>query len=365
MKLLTQFSRLIVGFIFILSGLIKMNDPVGFSFKLDEYFGADVLNLEFLQPYALGMAVVLVILEVLLGVALLLGYKKKFTLMSLLGMIVFFTFLTFYSAYFNKVTDCGCFGDAIKLTPWESFTKDVLLLLLILVLLAGQRYITPLFRERAGHTVMGMVLLGCAFFSSHVINHLPVVDFRPYEIGANIPDGMSIPEDAPEPIYEYSWKFKVNGKEEVRVTNGDYPEVDGEFIDVETTEVQAGYEPPIHDFTMEKNGEDHTEDLMQVDRLLVIVARDLDKTNKETFKKIKERIVEIREEAGYRVIGLSSSSEAVAAEFRREFALDFPFYFCDLTTLKTIVRSNPGFLLIEKGTITGKLHYNDLDDYQF
>src|SRR5690606_898777 len=117
MKFITQLSRVLVGALFIFSGLIKLNDPMGFSFKLDEYFGADVLNLPFLQPFARARAVIRVILEVLLGVALLLVYGRKFTAWMLLLMIVFFTFLTFYSAYFNMVTDCGCFGGAIPLTP--------------------------------------------------------------------------------------------------------------------------------------------------------------------------------------------------------------------------------------------------------
>lgn len=128
MKYLIHLSRILVGALFIFSGLIKLNDPVGFSFKLEEYFGATVMDLPFLAPYALMIAVIVVVFEVLLGVFLLIGYMPKFTVWSLLGMIVFFTFLTFYSAYYNKVTDCGCFGDAIKLTPWESFTKDIILL---------------------------------------------------------------------------------------------------------------------------------------------------------------------------------------------------------------------------------------------
>ena len=141
MKYLVGFSRVFVGILFIISGLIKLNDPMGFSFKLQDYFAPSVLNLEFLVPYALILALLVVIFEVMLGIMLLLGYAKKFTIWSLLAMIVFFTFLTFYSAYFNKVTDCGCFGDAIKLTPWESFTKDVILLVLILILFFGKQYI--------------------------------------------------------------------------------------------------------------------------------------------------------------------------------------------------------------------------------
>ena len=145
MKQFVALSRIFVGLLFIISGLIKLNDPLGFSYKLQEYFGSDVLNIPFLEPYALGISVMVVVFEVVLGVFLLIGYKPKFTVYSLLAMIVFFTFLTFYSAYFDKVKDCGCFGDALKLTPWESFTKDLVLLVLIVILVAGLKYIKPVF----------------------------------------------------------------------------------------------------------------------------------------------------------------------------------------------------------------------------
>ena len=123
MQFLTLISRLLVGLLFIVSGLIKANDALGFSYKLEEYFSSGVLNMEFLIPYSFLLAAGICVAEIVLGVMVLIGARPKFTSFSLLGMIVFFTFLTFYSAYFNKVTDCGCFGDAIKLTPWESFGK--------------------------------------------------------------------------------------------------------------------------------------------------------------------------------------------------------------------------------------------------
>ena len=186
MKILVGISRIFVGILFIISGLIKLNDPVGFGFKLQDYFAPEVLNLEFLVPYALAIAIFVVIYEVMLGVMIILGYAKRFTLWSLLLMIVFFTFLTFYSAYFNKVTDCGCFGDALKLTPWESFWKDVVLLVLILILFFGKRYIQPFFTRSIRSIVVFISLILCLWLGYHVLMHLPIVDFRPYKIGANI-----------------------------------------------------------------------------------------------------------------------------------------------------------------------------------
>lgn len=364
MKYLVWISRIIVGVLFIISGLIKLNDPMGFSFKLEEYFSTGVLNLPFLMPMALGISIFVVIVEVILGVLLLIGFKPKFTVWSLLLMIVFFTFLTFYSAYFNKVTDCGCFGDAIKLTPWESFTKDVILLVFILLLFFGQKYITPLFNAKTNWIVGGVALLACVLFANHVLNHLPSVDFRPYKIGANIEEGMTVPEGAPEPIYEYAWRFKVGGEDKIVVTNGDYPSVDGEFIDVETTMIQKGYEPPIHDFTIEQEGQDYAPELLEEDKLMMVVAYDLAKSNYEAFSEVA-KVTKMAKDKGFKVIGMSASSSDMANDIKNQYGLDFDFYFTDETTLKTIVRSNPAILVLKKGTILQKVHYNDLDELEF
>ncbi|MAU15893.1 MAG: DoxX family protein [Muricauda sp.] len=364
MRYIVWTSRILVGILFIISGLIKLNDPMGFSFKLEEYFSPSVLDLPFLTPLALAISIFVVIAEVILGVLLLIGFKPKFTVWSLLLMIVFFTFLTFYSAYFNKVTDCGCFGDAIKLTPWESFTKDVILLVFILILFFGKKYITPLFSPKTNWIIGGVALLACVLFANHVLAHLPSVDFRPYKIGTNIQEGMSMPEDAPQPIYEYVWRFKVNGEEEIYITEGDYPTVDGEFIGVETTEIQAGYEPPIHDFTIEQEGQDYAAELLEEDKLVMVIAYDMAKSNHEAFAEVAKVTAEAKDK-GYKVIGMSASSGDMANKLIDTYGLDFEFYFTDETTLKTIVRSNPAILVLNKGTIKQKVHYNDFDKLTF
>jgi len=364
MKILVTLSRVIVGILFIISGFIKLNDPVGFSFKLEEYFSQGVLDLPVFMPYALAISLIVVIVEVLLGIMLLLGVWKKVTVWSLLGMILFFTFLTFYSAYYNKVTDCGCFGDAVKLTPWESFTKDIILLVLIVILVIGLKYIKPLFSTVFRSAVTLIALSACIIFAVVVLKHLPAIDFRPYKIGANIIDGMTVPEDAPKAIYEYSWKFNVNGEEQIIVTHGDYPTVDGEFVDVETTEIQKGYEPPIHDFSIEQDGEDFTTALMMEPKLVMVIAYDLTKTNKDAYTKLKE-VTDQALSKGYKVIGMSASNPEQKSNLIQKNNLKFEFYFTDETVLKTMVRSNPGVLVLTKGTIEQKVHYNDLDALQF
>ncbi|MFX0555188.1 BT_3928 family protein [Maribacter sp. CXY002] len=361
MRYIIGIVRIFVGILFIISGFIKLNDPVGFSFKLEEYFSQGVLDLPVLIPYALAISIVVVILEVLLGVMLIIGFKVKLTLWSLLGMIIFFTFLTFYSAYYNKVTDCGCFGDAVKLTPWESFTKDVVLLVLIVLLVYGRKYITPFFRSFMTKAIMLISFFACGLYTYQVLNHLPVIDFRPYEIGKNIEEGMGIPENAPKAIFEYAWKFNVNGQEQIIVTNGDYPSVDGEFVGVETDEIQKGYEPPVHDFTIEQKGEDFAMSLLQEPKLLMVIAYDLRKSNLEIFSKIGE-LANNGKEKGYKVIGMSASGPEQTESLIKDYGLNFEFYFTDETTLKTIVRSNPGVLILEKGTIKDKVHYNDIED---
>ena len=364
MKYLVGVVRIFVGILFIISGFIKLNDPVGFSFKLEEYFSQGVLDLPFLTPFTLVISILVVIVEVMVGVMLILGYKRKLTVWTLLAMIIFFTFLTFYSAYFNKVTDCGCFGDAIKLTPWESFTKDVVLLVLILIIYVGRKYITPLVNSKTLMSILYVSFIACVGYVYYVLNHLPVIDFRPYEIGKNIEEGMNTPADAPKAVFEYKWKFNVNGNEEIYVTNGDYPTVDGEFIDVETEEIQAGYEPPVHDFTIEQNGEDFAAALLQEPKLVMVIAYDLRKSNLEVFKEIKA-VTDNALKAGYKVIGMSASGPDQTDALKKENNLAFDFYFTDETTLKTIVRSNPGVLVLEKGTIVQKLHYNDLENLIF
>ncbi len=361
MKILVGISRIFVGILFIISGLIKLNDPVGFGFKLQDYFAPEVLNLEFLVPYALAIAIFVVIYEVMLGVMIILGYAKRFTLWSLLLMIVFFTFLTFYSAYFNKVTDCGCFGDALKLTPWESFWKDVVLLVLILILFFGKRYIQPFFTRSIRSIVVFISLILCLWLGYHVLMHLPIVDFRPYKIGANIQEGMTVPEGAPQPIFEYDWKFDVNGEEVIVTTNGDYPAQEGTFLEVETRNIQEGYEPPIHDFSMERDGADYTERFLNEENLIVVIAYSLSNSEMEGFIPVRE-VTDKALANGYRVIGLSADNKERTEALTEEYNLNFDFYFCDMTTLKTIVRSNPGILEMDRGTIKQKLHWNDLDE---
>ncbi len=361
MRILVQVARFLVGLLFIFSGFIKLNDPLGFSYKLQEYFAPEVLNIEFLSPYALLLSIILVIAEILLGIALLIGHAKKLTLWLLLAMIGFFTFLTFYSAYFNKVTDCGCFGDAIPLVPWESFIKDLILLILIVFLFWKHKYIYPAFAKVPRTLIIFISFIGCMMFGYYVLMHLPWLDFRAYKEGSNIAQNMIIPEDAPKAVFEYDWKFLINGEEKVITTSGAYPKVTGKFLDYETRQVVEGYEPPVHDFTIEKDDKDFTTTYLEKENLLVIVAYNLSKTETQAYYNIR-KATEDAISNGYTVIGLTSSDPEANASFIEEYKLPFEFYFTDETALKTIIRANPGIMSLDKGTILQKLHWNDAQD---
>ena len=361
MKLLVTLSRIFVGVLFIISGFIKLNDPLGFSYKLQEYFSVDVLNIAFLEPYALIISILVVVFEVILGVFLLIGYKPKFTIWSLLAMIVFFTFLTFYSAYFDKVKDCGCFGDALKLTPWESFTKDLVLLIFILILFFGMKRVKPIFSTLATTVIALLSFLLSLWFGYHVLMHLPAIDFRAYKIGNNIMEGMSIPENAPKPIIEYSWKFNVNGEEKIISTMGTYPSIEGDFVSVDTKVIQEGYQPPVVDFSIETEEENLTEQFLNEENLIIVVSYSLEKIERDGALKLKTLQDKARKN-GYKIIGLTASGSDAKERIKKAYNIDFEFYLCDEKALKTVVRSNPGVLELDKGTIKQKVHWNDIED---
>jgi uncharacterized membrane protein YphA (DoxX/SURF4 family) len=361
-NIITQFSRIFVGLLFIISGLIKLNDPVGFSYKLAEYFSEPVFNMPFLVPFSLGLAMFLVIVEVVLGVMLLIGYKSKFTIWSLLLMIVFFTFLTFYSAYYDVVKDCGCFGDALKLTPWQSFTKDVVLLFFTLILFLNKQLVQPLFDKSIQNIIAYASIVLCMLMGVWVLNHLPIIDFRPFAVGNNIQKGMEIPEDAPKSVVEMVFIYNVNG------VNKEFKEADlmaipegATFVDRKDNVITEGYVPPIHDFTMMKDGSDYKEELLQEPKLIMAVSYDLTIADEAGMSKLKK----LHNEAvakGYKVIGMTNSSQEEIANAKKKYGLDFDYYTCDAIALKTIERANPSIVVLDKGTIKQKVHYNDIKD---
>jgi uncharacterized membrane protein YphA (DoxX/SURF4 family) len=361
-NILTQFSRIFVGILFIISGLIKLNDPVGFSYKLAEYFGEPVFNLPLLIPFSLAIALIIVILEIVLGVMLLLGYQSKLTIWLLLLLIIKFTFLTFYSAYFNVVKDCGCFGDALHLTPWESFTKDVVLLVFILILFFNIKLVRPLFSAKIQNTLVVISLVLCGVMGFWVLNHLPIIDFRPFKVGTNIQKGMEIPEGAPQSVVEMIFIYKVNGVD-TEFTEKDLMNIPtgATFVDRKDKVLVEGYIPPIHDFTMEKDGSDYKEELLAHPKLVLFVAYDLSLANTGGMQQLKT-VQKEAEAKGYKVIAMTGATQDQIEKTIKEYGFTFDFYFCDAIALKTIERANPSIVILEKGTVKQKVHYNDIED---
>ncbi|HWS60926.1 MAG TPA: BT_3928 family protein [Flavobacterium sp.] len=359
---ITQFSRLFVGILFIISGLIKLNDPLGFSYKLDEYFSDSVFNMPVFVPFTLAIALFLVILEVVLGVMLLIGYKTKWTIWSLLLLVVLFSFLTFYSAYFDVVKDCGCFGDALHLNPWQSFSKDLILLFFILILFYNQKYIKPIFTNKIQTVLVLLSIVLSSFMGYWVLNHLPLKDFRPYKEGANIRKSMEIPDNAPKSVVEMIFIYKVNGvdKEFTEKDLMNLPE-GAEFVDRKDKVIVQGYLPPIHDFKLELDGEDKTDMVLSKEKALLIVAYDLEKANVAGLQKINELYLKANAK-GYYVALLTGSSTDVIADSKKKYNFAFDCLFCDATALKTIERANPSFVILNYGTVIQKKHHNDVND---
>ena len=365
MKIVIQLSRIFVGSLFIFSGFIKANDPLGFSYKMEEYF--EVLHIPFFIPFALAISIFICAFEIVLGFALLLGHRIKLTIWLLLLMIVFFTFLTFYSAYYDKVRECGCFGDFWRLTPWQSFTKDVVLLVFIFVVLAGKKHISPVFGNKIEKALMVLFTILSFGFPLYTYNFLPVKDFRPYAIGKNIQEGMKLPEGAKQDSVVMVFIYEKNGKQiEVPYADVMSGKVDStyKFIDRKDKVIREGDKPAILDFSIVSSGDgsDYTEQILNYDGYyFFLVMYDLDKSNKNVFGKINDFTKLCRQDK-IPVIALTASADQIES-FKKETGADIDFYLTDQITLKTMIRSNPGLMLLKKGTVMDMWHYHSLPSF--
>ncbi|HPD52649.1 MAG: BT_3928 family protein [Bacteroidota bacterium] len=359
MKVLAQISRVFVGILFIISGFIKANDPLGFSYKLDEYF--QVFHMPWLSAVSLALAIGICAFEIGLGVALLLGAKMRFTAWSLLLMIVFFTFLTFYSWKFDVVKDCGCFGDALHLKPFESFMKDVILFVLILFIFIKRNEIKPLFGESGSTWLAYAGFVASLTFSIYCYRHLPMIDFRPYAIGKSIPEGMKLPPNAVTDSVVMVFIYEKDGKR-MELSMDQISGIDSTYKFVDRTDkvIREGDKAPIHDFSIvSADGTDVTADVLSMDRVFLLVAYDLEKSDEDAQSRIND-FVALSQKAGVEFIGLTSSAPATVDAFKKKHHSAFEYYFTDGTTLKTMIRSNPGLLLLKKGTVAAMWHHNDL-----
>lgn len=357
MKYINQFCRFFVGILFIVSGLIKLNDPIGTAIKMEEYF--EVFSVDFhpifqhLTSVSLLIAVVMCVAEVVLGFAVLIYYKMRITSWLLLLLILFFTFLTFYSAYFHKVTDCGCFGDAIKLTPWTSFGKDLILLVLIEILFFQRDKLTPILQPWTGHILVTLSVLFSFYIAYFTVNHLSFIDFRAYKTGANIGNQMK----PSEPI-KYKYVLTKDGKDFVFEN---YPK-DTSYQYKSMEIVNKNALPKITDYAIWNDEGDFTKESLTGKKLLVFVLN-TQKANPTKFSEIKELAKKL-EKNNVQTWLVTASDYNDVATFRNENQLSFPFYYADATVIKTVIRSNPGFVLLQDGTVRGKWHHNDTPEIE-
>ncbi|MCU0421566.1 MAG: DoxX family protein [Bacteroidia bacterium] len=354
MKYITQISRIFVGVLFILSGFIKANDTIGFSYKLVEYF--EIFNMHFFVDYAVGMAMFICIFEIIVGVALLLGAYNTLNIWLLLLMIIFFTILTGYSAITNKVTDCGCFGDAVKLKPVESFLKDVVLLVLILILYFGKQHIKPIFNKTVTGITIGTSLLITTFFTFNTYMFLPLIDFLPYKVGNDIQEKMTLPPNAKKDSVVMLFVYEKNGQK-FEFTMDEIANVDTTYTYVDRIDkmIVKGDEPPIHDFRLfDAGGVDYTDSLLnQKGFRLIVVQTYLPKSRNGIEKQLAE-LSNLSIAAGVPVWGLTNTNLAEVEPYRHEFQLPIKYYNMDATPLKSMVRSNPGIILMKNNVVIKK-----------
>ncbi|MCA8833148.1 BT_3928 family protein [Hymenobacter pini] len=360
MKQLTRICWLLLGTVFIFSGLVKLNDPIGTALKLEEYF--EVFATSFgsffsvFIPYSRTLSIFLSSLEVVLGVALLLRWMLRQTLWVLLGLLVFFGFLTFYSAYTHKVTDCGCFGDFLKLTPWTSFAKDMFLLLLWVVVFLNQRYLRRVFAKGTlGVMYITLATAVAVGVGVRALGHLPYFDFLPYKIGNNIPQLMKPREQA-----KYQYVMERNGETK---TFTEYPtDSTWKYKSMEVLNPEAS-KPIITDFSIfDAEQQNHTDEVLKGNKLLLIIqnVQDADRDRFKDINKLMEATAKSRKQIRPLIITSSSPQEFDA--FRHDVNLPGTYYFADATVLKSMIRSNPGFILLQDGVVKGKYHYHDIPD---
>jgi uncharacterized membrane protein YphA (DoxX/SURF4 family) len=364
-------ARILVGLLFIFSGLIKMNDPLGFSYKLEEYF--DVFHIGFLANFALASAIILCTLEVVLGFAILIGVRAVTIAWGLLLLIIFFGFLTFYSAYFKVVQTCGCFGDAIPLTPWQSFSKDMALLALVLVIFVNRKDIKPLFSKSKGDNLLiGSIVVALAF-GFYTYSFLPVIDFLPYRVGANIPDEMITPPGAVPDQYEitYHLKNKKTGDTKVMsdkeyISSNIWQDNNWEVVGTPDRElIKKGFKPKIQDLSIkDAQGNDYTRELLSNPFYnVVIVAYDLKHTNVDALGRLNALAVNLLQNFNTRTVLITSNSVTDAQAFAKANHLVMEIYYADEVPLKTMVRANPGIFLMKGGTVINKWHYHSVPNY--
>lgn len=363
LKTATELSRLIVGITFLFSGFVKAVDPLGFTYKIQDYLIS--FNLTELFPLALTAAIILVVFEFLIGVFLLLGIFRKPTVILAALFMAFFLPLTLWIALKNPVKDCGCFGDALIISNWDTFYKNIVLSVCVVFLLLYYKKITPLFTLKSAW-LAGVFSVVFAFsFAIYNVVKLPVFDFRPYHIGANIPENMYI-DPSKADVVENVFIYSKNG-EEKEFTEENYPWNDSTwtFVSMETKIVKEGEKPKIEDFQISDllSGEDITQQILSdanYNFLMVAYSlQDMCEKNLDDFKKAAG----FAQNNDLNFYCVTSSPADYIGEWSEKNNIDFPFAHADERVLKTMIRSNPGLMLLQNGNVINKWDDSQIPDF--
>ena len=367
-SILAGISRTLLGLVFIFSGVVKAIDPLGTVYKIEDYLKAFGGFFTELLPMAEVAAWALIILELLLGVCMVLNIRTQWTAWVSLLFYLVMTPLTLYIALTNPVSDCGCFGDAVVLTNWQTFWKNVVLIILAIVLVACRKHTRQLWSNWMEVVLTVLTIVAAVAFMTWTRLHLPLKDFRPYKVGNHLPTLMEYPEDVEPDVYEYSFVYEKDGVEQT-FTLENYPKGDSTWTFVRSNSklIKKGYEPPIHDFEIiNAEGEDLTWDILESEEpVTLVVMYDLKKADKKQMAKVEallgdEAMRQEGDEAGVYILTGSGTDDII------NFCLEYPalsdyICTCDPVTLKTIVRANPGAIVVQNGTVMDKYNLRDKD----
>ena len=355
-------ARTVVGLTFILSGLVKAIDPLGTQYKIQDYLAAIPPSLSLPDMLTLLMSVSLSMVEFTLGAFMLTAISRRVTARLTLLFMVVMTAVTVWIYIADPVKDCGCFGDALTLTNLETLLKNIVLLALAALVAWRPTHIGRLM-SRSNQMLLGqMLMVTPVALSFWCLYDLPLIDFRPYHIGADIKAGMEIPEGAEQPVFDTTFIMEKDG-ERREFTLDNYPDSTWTFVDSKTVTVKEGYVPPIHDFSITAaDGEDITDMVLgREGYTFLLISPDLDKADDQNFGDI-DQIYEFCQDNSIPFYCLTASTEKSQQHWQNITGAEYPFCMTDATTLKTMIRSNPGLMLLEKGVVRGKWSHNRLPD---
>lgn len=365
MRLVKNLCRIIVGIVFIYSGFVKGIDPLGSDYKFTDYFNA--FGMGWMNATTLFFSFALSLVEFLIGIALLFNlWVSRMAWGSLLFM-AFFTPLILVLALTNPVSDCGCFGDAMILTNWQTFWKNIILLLLAIMIFMYRKEYKSSLPLVGQFSFLALAGAGMLCLSVYCYRHLPVLDFRPYAVGKNITEGMRLPEGAEPDQYEVTLKYKNKQTGEVQsFTEENYPWQDTLNWEYESSSerlVKKGYITPIHDLVIEHPTLGNiTEEILEDDNHTILaVAYNLTQSDVQ-YQPAINRLAEYAQEKGIRFYGLTSSSERDIETYKKRYHVPYEFCTADEIQLKTMIRSNPGVIILREGTILDKWAGKDVPD---